>query len=350
MRPAVDRKIPGASPGGGTIPTLRGDDDIYDSRKRLLSALSALSVNSAVSEENKEHIRSYIRYNQAQGIKAIRLRKTVYMLRDIATILQIPFQLVERKDIEFLLCEIESRPLSQWTKSDYRIILKRFYKWLLGNNETYPENVRWVRNKEPKNDLLPEELLSESEVVQLVQSTKFMRDKAFIYLLYESGARIGEILTLKLKNITFGSPLSSILVNGKTGQRRIPILRSVDLLKHWVEEHPFRGHPDALVWVKLSSRKGNLRKQGSNDIFSEVSYSLVKKMLKQTFLSANIHKRHHPHLFRHSRATFLAKHLTEAQLKQFFGWTQASDMAARYVHLSGRDIDAAMERIYLNPI
>jgi len=55
-----------------------------------------------------------------------------------------------------------------------------------------------------------------------------------------------------------------------------------------------------------------------------------------------VKKRCNPHLFRHSRATLLAQHLTEAQLKQVFGWTQSSKMASVYVHLSGRDTDDAL--------
>jgi integrase len=31
------------------------------------------------------------------------------------------------------------------------------------------------------------------------------------------------------------------------------------------------------------------------------------------------------HSFRHSRATWLANKLTEAQMKEHFGWTQSSD-------------------------
>jgi len=53
-----------------------------------------------------------------------------------------------------------------------------------------------------------------------------------------------------------------------------------------------------------------------------------------------------PYSFRHARATYLAKSLTEAQLRQVFGWTQASKMPGRYVHLSGRDVDAALLRVH----
>ncbi|MGC8567488.1 MAG: hypothetical protein ACP5M8_07580, partial [Caldisphaera sp.] len=68
----------------------------------------------------------------------------------------------------------------------------------------------------------------------------------------------------------------------------------------------------------------------------------VSKMLKEVAVKAGIQKRIYPHLFRHSRASYYANKLTEQQLKAFFGWTGGSQMAATYVHLSGRDIDNAV--------
>ena len=45
-----------------------------------------------------------------------------------------------------------------------------------------------------------------------------------------------------------------------------------------------------------------------------------------------------PHLFRHSRATHLAKSLTEYEMCLFFGWKVGSKAPRRYVHLAGRDL------------
>lgn len=33
-------------------------------------------------------------------------------------------------------------------------------------------------------------------------------------------------------------------------------------------------------------------------------------------------------------------------MKEFFGWVQASNMASIYVHLSGRDVDNALLKVY----
>jgi len=62
--------------------------------------------------------------------------------------------------------------------------------------------------------------------------------------------------------------------------------------------------------------------------------------------TAGVKKRVNPHAFRHSRATFLANNLTEAQMKEYFGWVQSSGMAAVYVHLSGRDVDNAILKLH----
>ncbi len=61
---------------------------------------------------------------------------------------------------------------------------------------------------------------------------------------------------------------------------------------------------------------------------------------------AGIKKKVNSHMFRHSRATNLATHLTEAQMKEYFGWVQSSKMVSIYVHLSGRDTDKTILRLY----
>ncbi|MHB1830758.1 MAG: tyrosine-type recombinase/integrase, partial [Candidatus Micrarchaeaceae archaeon] len=87
------------------------------------------------------------------------------------------------------------------------------------------------------------------------------------------------------------------------------------------------------LWINVGSWY-NLNKQ--------MDYSGLRIMLKKVAKRAELDKRVYPHLFRHSRASNYANKLTEQQLKAYFGWTGDSQMAATYVHLSGRDIDNAI--------
>lgn len=91
------------------------------------------------------------------------------------------------------------------------------------------------------------------------------------------------------------------------------------------------------MWVHIKNQN-----HGKGQIIGEqADYHSLVKDIKTVAKKAGIKKPVNPHNFRHSRATFLANYFTEAQLSQWFGWVPASRMPARYVHLSGRDIDKA---------
>ena len=74
-------------------------------------------------------------------------------------------------------------------------------------------------------------------------------------------------------------------------------------------------------------------------------YAAFQALLSRVAARAGIKTRVFAHLFRHSRATFLASNLT-AQLCARFGWVQGSEQSGTYVHLSGRDADDAILELY----
>lgn len=63
------------------------------------------------------------------------------------------------------------------------------------------------------------------------------------------------------------------------------------------------------------------------------------KRLRVLARKSNINKRIHPHLFRHSSASYFAKKMPESIMKKYFGWNQSSRMAGTYVHLNGQETD-----------
>ncbi len=180
---------------------------------------------------------------------------------------------------------------------------------------------------------LPEDMLTQSEVEELISATGNARDAAFIALLYESGARRGEVMELQLKHITFDENGAVILLpKGKTGPRRIRVVFAASYLHLWMDHHPAKGNKSAWLWPSF-------RNSGVM-----VEYTTLRDMLQRAAKKAGITKRVNMHSFRHARATHLAKNLTEQQLKIYLGWTAGSSMAATYVHLSGKDVDDAILR------
>lgn len=284
--------------------------------------------------DNNELIAKFLEFCKATGIGERRLDKYIYSLPKISEWLGKPFKEVTRDDMIKMVAGLEEKDYANWTKVTYKAIIKRFWKWLNGD-EDYPDCVRWIRGGlKNGNKKLPENLLTPEEIDRLVDVATNIRDKAFVRCLYESGCRISELLNLQIKNVQFDEYSPIIVVSGKTGSRRIRLIDKDGLLKTWLKAHPFRDDPEGFVFVSMAVNRKN----------NPIEYHAVVKILRMLKAKSGITKEVNPHNFRHSRATNLAVKLTEAQMKQMFGWTQSSDMASVYVHLSGRDIDDALLR------
>jgi len=310
--------------------------DLYGVERRLELVRNRIKAAKEIRERNKELIFRYTDNCSLRGLSKLRILFYLNRFWNIARIAEKDFDKMEKEDIEELVRKLQKRVFKPRTVSDHLTAIKTFWKWLENTDDTYPEKVRWIkpwRNHKPCK--LPEQLLTKDDVEKLVNASVNPRDKALVSILYESGCRIGEILSLRIRNVNFDANGAVLIVNGKTGQRRVRLIHSVPRLMTWLEHHPKNKHPDAFLWICLGSRNNSER----------ILHQGVASMLRKIAKRAGLAKRCNPHLFRHSRATFLAKHLTEAQMKEYFGWTQASEMAAIYVHLSGRDVDNSLLKL-----
>ncbi len=175
----------------------------------------------------------------SEGLTPIRVSKYLDTLRRIADMLNKPFEEATVDDIKDLVYRIERSDYSPWTKHDYKVALKRFYKWLKGNNEEYPPEVKWIKTTlKAKDELLPEDLLTEEEVMTLVNAADSPRDKAFIITLYESGARIGELGSMRIRDVKFEEGYTALTLSGKTGSRRVIVVASTPYSMNWIQNHP----------------------------------------------------------------------------------------------------------------
>ena len=225
------------------------------------------------------------------------------------------------------------------TKSTIKSILKKFFKWLHGMSAEagYPEEVRWISTKiKMHKRKLPEDLLTPEDVDKLARAADRPRDEALVRVLYESGCRIGEFLTLSIRNVTLDEYGAVLHVHGKTGPRRVRIIHTSPILSRWLSQHPMRDDPDAPLWVTLL--KGHRTER--------LSYVSARKVLVTLTRRAGIKKRVHAHLFRHSRATELAgcPEISRPQMCEYLGWNQETQMAGIYIHLSGASVDDAILR------
>lgn len=289
-----------------------------------------------ISENNRKALIEFHRDCFARGLSVSRITRLMYCMCKLSVWLGKDFDKADKEDIKSIMVRVEKSDYSEWTKYSIKVAIRQFYKWLR-KTEEFPEEVKWIKAKIKKNNQkLPEDMLSEDDVKRLIQVADTKLKKAFIATLYETGCRFGEIIFMRVKHIQFDQiedqDIGRIFLSGKTGGRRIIVVACVPYLKDWLNEHPEKDNPEAFIW---RTYKG-----------TRIEHSSICKTLRRLRDKAGVKKAVNPHNFRHSRATYLANHLTEAQMKHYFGWVQGSKMASVYVHMSGRDVDNALLKVY----
>jgi len=309
-----------------------------DFTQRLENTLENIRESDEIDDHNKELILDYKRDQVLNGLAEATLLKNVTRMKVVGQHVDKHFDEMDKADVKETIAWVHSRDYTDETIDTYKNVIKVFWKWLkdTDKNEAPPET-SWIElsNSSGKRKL-PKDLLTKEDVQQQIQAAKNPRDKALISMLYETGARIGEIIDVTVGDIEDRKHGKKVVIDGKTGPRRLPLVESVPHLNNWLAKHP-NPEKENPLWCKIQ--------QG--DPKDPLGYRYIReKILKKNMERADIDKDSNPHHYRHSRASYLANELKEAQLCEWFGWVQGSDVPARYVHLSGRDMDNAYDKMH----
>ena len=312
--------------------TINQKEDLYNEAGRLISVLSKIA-SSKIYNSNKKRLVEFKDYCLANDVGKNKISRYLYDLIRISEWLNKPFEKATKKDIERIMTILEDakgiqtkKPYAEWTKRGYKIIIKKFYKWLRGK-KYYPAEVEWIKTKIKEcNKKLPEDMLCEEEVLALINSCQSYRDKAIIALLFDCGCRIGELLNMRIRDTEYFDKGMKIYLSGKTGARRIPIIFSVPFLNKWLNDHPTK-KLESYIWVKNDGKR--------------ISYGRVRDLLKNCAKKTNLSKKVNPHNFRHSRASIYSDKLNDRIMMEYFGW-HSPEIISTYSHLNGRQIENAL--------
>ncbi|MCJ2564474.1 MAG: site-specific integrase, partial [Candidatus Thermoplasmatota archaeon] len=218
--------------------------DIYDYEKRLRRKLEQIRGMENLSDRNTKMILEFQKHCVAEGLSVARALRYLHDLPILADFLAKDFDQANKADFERVLNRLEETEYAYQTKLDFKKTIKKFYKWLDGGKE-YPDSVQWIKTgRKINNQKLPEELLTEEEVKSMIESAWHLRDRAVISVIWESGCRAGEFLTMQVKHVDFEETLTRITLQGKTGMRRVPLIDSTPYLAEWLDNHPFRNDPE----------------------------------------------------------------------------------------------------------
>lgn len=179
--------------------------------------------------------------------------------------------------------------------------------------EALMDNVPIPKTGQPKRVLTSNDLLTPEKVNTLLGACKLTRDKALLSMLLDSGWRIGELLSLQIRDVNLSTkPVEITIRHSKTedngGRRAGYIMRGEPHLKRWLEEHPLNdGKPSFYASAK--------------PLFVNVEHNhavmtagTAQQILKRVAARAGFKGKLFCHLFRHSRASEL--HNTGFDLKE----------------------------------
>lgn len=229
--------------------------------------------------------------------------------------------------------------ISEWTLEGYKATLKKFYKWL-----GKPEPVKDIKYKTKVNyKRKPDFIISQEQVDLLVQAADNSRDKAIISMFYDTGIRVGELMTLTIKDVEFDDYGMQLVVSGKTGVRKVRAIGdSVGYTKEWMNVHPDPFNSRAWLFCGIGHDmrgKSNLKESMSHAQIYEMLRKIKARAIKLGF-PADV--KVNPHKFRHNRASQLAPKISESILERTMGWVPASKMSKIYVHLDNEAVDNAI--------
>lgn len=191
------------------------------------------------------------------------------------------------------------------------------------------------RIKAPAADRLTKtasQMLTESQILDLIKAGKNSRDRALLAVEYEGGFRPVELLKLKWSDIKFDEYGAVINTDAKTGKPRyIRLIVSKSYLSAWKSDHILGAGPDTPVFCSLKTPH------------EAIGPPALKKIIKEAAKRAGIDKRVHPYLLRHCRVShMLEQEIPESVIKLQHWGSLNTPMLGTYGHITNKAIDDAL--------
>lgn len=201
--------------------------------------------------------------------------------------------------------------------------IRHFYSFLT-KREIVEENPALTLTC-PKNTSTLPGALTKEEMLLLIDfpfksDEKGLRDRAIIELLYSSGVRVGELVSLKIKDLDKRDRTLSVLGKGKK-QRLLPVTKqAVSSIDTYLLKREGNKEPNAIIFMNLKGK--GLTERG------------VQYILDRIAREAGIFRKVTPHMLRHSFAThFLENGMNLRYLQHLLGHSNLSTTEI-YTHLS----------------
>lgn len=353
------------------------DLDLHNFSERLESAVQRIQNHEEISEENKELAENYLNWLKIGDKRSDgRLFKYAICLKKILEHnLEKDFSTIDtsdqwKKQVQEILLDIQNSRYyhSDWaesTKEDYyKVVLDliEFNEVSSKPRETrlIPSDFSAYGNRKKKGSgkghTDPSDIPTPEEAKKFMRKIEDqgkpvinLRNNAMLAVMWDTGARIGEVTQTQLKHVTIrnGQVWINIQGNKQSADREIRMFQGAKTLKDWYTQgHPISEpsqHPDAYLfpamWPKTSPEKPL-----NYETFTK---KVVKKIHSQLHSNGEVNcriKGETNHIWRKANTTFyiVNEWATYDKVLQRHGKSIANPTLPEYLRMMQSDVDQAI--------
>lgn len=240
-------------------------------------------------------------------------------------------------DIRGFLAYLRREEVSKRSAARKLSTLRSFYNYLMLQGLVEENVAKAVRS--PKMSKKLPLFLYPKEIEALLEAPKDdvlgIRDRAIIELLYATGIRVSELVSIKTEDVNFGS--NYIIVFGKGSKERVVFFgkKAEESLERYLKEsRPF-------LLRDISEEYLFLNKNGTS-ISDRSIRRMIDKYVKQTALNSNIS----PHTLRHTFATHMLNNGADLKTVQELLGHSSLSTTQIYTHVTKEKLKEVYDKTF----
>ena len=211
----------------------------------------------------------------------------------------------------YILDLIKNKRISESQQNQRINAIKFYYEKVLGKKKEY-----YSIDRPRKSNPLPK-VLSEKEVLSMLNYTSNLKHKAIIGTIYSAGLRRSEIINLRIQDIHFDKKM--IFLRGAKGKKdRTTVL--ADSTSEVLEKYLVEYSPNYWVFEGINRR--------------QYSTTSIERIVNKAAKRAGINRHVTPHMLRHSFATHLMEQGVDARYIQTLLGHSSIKTTEIYTHVS----------------
>jgi integrase/recombinase XerD len=311
--------------------------------KRLTQLQSDGPIGEGIvlARPERDAILAFVKARRPE-VSEVRVRTYLSWLPKTAALLGSGFLAPDRETPASFVEVFPPRDFARGTRATGANCLGTFWRWWLSRQGREFPSWLHIRLEKWKPTNGPSDMLSRDDVAQIAEHALNFRDRAWIWTLFNSGCRPGEIYQLRIGDVVphdEGYVELRVRREKNSAPEPAPVYEdAVPALLAWLAAHPRRDVPEAPLWVDLSGgRAGKV-----------ATYRAMYKALESAAARAKTTKPVTAYALRRSRLTMLAKDpaISTSVLEKVAGWVPGSNVARHYIHLGGKDVINALNARY----